>query len=85
MTEERAIEMCSTEFEDADVMKWSERECEEEKRRVLRSVRHISDEAGVIDAPHLILVDDLASWLGSGSPVSPSVMAKLARSKFSEQ
>ena len=79
MTEERAIEMCSTEFEDADVMKWSEHECEKGKRIVLRSVRHISDEAGVIDAPHLILVDDLASWLGSGSPVSPSVMVETLR------
>ena len=73
--------MCSPEFDDDDILKWTERECESERRGVLRSVRHISEEATVIDAPHLILVDDLASWLGSGSPVSPSVMVKTLRNQ----
>tara|TARA_B100000029_G_scaffold134958_1_gene129350 strand:- start:23568 stop:24578 length:1011 start_codon:yes stop_codon:yes gene_type:complete len=76
MSEERAIEICSPEYDDDDVLGWSKRECESERRSVVRSVRHISGEASVIDATHLILVDDLASWLGSGSPVSPSVMVE---------
>ena len=81
MTEERVIQMCSPGFNDDDILKWTERECESERRRILRSVRHISEEATVIDAPHLILVDDLASWLGSGSPVSPSVMVETLRNQ----
>ncbi|MFL2493249.1 MAG: hypothetical protein ACJ0HH_00615 [Candidatus Thalassarchaeum sp.] len=79
ISDERAMELCCPEYEKGDVVEWSEREFESERRRVLRSVRHISDEAGVIDAPHLILVDDLASWLGSGSPVSPSMMVENLR------
>ncbi|MBS65872.1 MAG: hypothetical protein CMA93_06100 [Euryarchaeota archaeon] len=79
MTEERVIEMCGPVFDEDDELQWTERDCEMERRGVLRSVRHISGEAEVIDAPHLILVDDLASWLGSGSPVSPTVMVESLR------
>ena len=60
MTEERVIEMCGPVFDEDDVLQWTERDCEMERRGVLRSVRHISGEGEVIDAPHLILVDDLA-------------------------
>jgi len=81
MTGDRVIEMCGTEYDVDDILKWSERECDSERRSLLRSVRHISEEATVIDAPHLILVDDLASWLGSGSPVSPKVMVELLRNQ----
>ena len=76
MTEERALELCAPSVIEDDPVGWSERDFEYECRRVARSVRHISDEAGVIDAPHLILVDELASWLGSGSPPSPKSMAE---------
>jgi tRNA G26 N,N-dimethylase Trm1 len=76
MTEERALELCGPNTIEDDPVDWSEKDFDYERRRVIRSVRHISEESGVIDAPHLILVDDLASWLGSGSPPSPSVMAE---------
>lgn len=79
MKEDRAIEMCSPRYDRNDVLGWSEQECESERRSVVRSVRHLSEEAVVIDAPQLIIVDDLASWLGSGSPVSPSTMVERLR------
>lgn len=79
MSEERAVELSSPEYHENDPLGWSERDFEREKRSVIRSVRHLSEEAAVIDSPHLILVDDLASWLGSGSPVSPSKMVEKLR------
>ena len=79
LTEERALEICGPIASQADAVGWSERDFEYERRRIARSVRHISDEATVIDAPHLILVDDLSSWLGSGSPPSPSGMVEALR------
>ena len=79
MKEDRAIEMCSPRYDGNDALGWSEQECESERRSVVRSVRHLSEEAVVIDAPQLIIVDDLASWLGSGSPVSPSTMVERLR------
>ena len=79
MTEERALELCGPGTIEDDPVGWTERDFEYERRRVTRSVRHISEESRVIDAPHLILVDELASWLGSGSPPSPSVMAEALR------
>ena len=79
MTEERALNLCGPSAIEDDPVGWTERDFEYERRRVARSIRHISEESGVIDAPHLILVDELASWLGSGSPPSPSVMAEALR------
>ncbi|MEC8997879.1 MAG: hypothetical protein VX909_01345, partial [Candidatus Thermoplasmatota archaeon] len=79
MTEERALNLCGPSAIEDDPVGWTERDFEYERRRVTRSVRHISGESGVIDAPHLILVDELSSWLGSGSPPSPSVMAEALR------
>ena len=76
LTEERALEICGPFASEEDIIGWSERDFEYERRRIARSVRHISDEASVIGSPHLILVDDLASWLGSGSPPSPSGMVQ---------
>jgi tRNA G26 N,N-dimethylase Trm1 len=79
LTEERALEICGPIASEEDAVGWSEKDFEYERRRIARSVRHISDEAAVIDAPHLILVDDLSSWLGSGSPPSPSGMVEALR------
>ena len=76
MTEERALELCGPSSIGDDPAGWSDKDFERERRRVTRSIRHISEEAVTIDAPHLILVDDLASWLGSGSPPSPSGMVE---------
>jgi len=76
MTEERALEFCGPSSIEDDPAGWSDKDFERERRRVTRSIRHISEEALTIDAPHLILVDDLASWLGSGSPPSPSKMVE---------
>ena len=76
MTEERALELCGPSSIEDDPAGWSDKDFERERRRVARSIRHISEEAVTIDAPHLILVDDLASWLGSGSPPSPSGMVE---------
>ena len=76
MTEERARELCGPRSIEDDPAGWSDKDFERERRRVARSIRHISEEAVTIDAPHLILVDDLASWLGSGSPPSPSGMVE---------
>jgi len=79
LTEERALEMCGPPAAEDDPVGWSERDFDYECRRVARSVRHISQEAEVIDAAHLILVDDLSSWLGSGSPPSPRAMVDALR------
>jgi len=76
MTEERALELCGPSAIENDPVGWTKSDFERELRNVARSVRHLSAEALVIDAPHLILVDDLASWLGSGSPPSPLGMVQ---------
>ena len=75
----RWLEMCGPPAAEDDPVGWSERDFDYECRRVARSVRHISQEAEVIDAAHLILVDDLSSWLGSGSPPSPRAMVDALR------
>jgi len=79
MTEQKAMRMCVAEYEDGDIAGWSKRDFEMEKRRVLRSVRNIESEGSVIDAAHHILVDDLSSWLGVGSPPSPTLMVEELR------
>ena len=71
MTEERALESCGPEFTIDDPLGWDERRFEAERRKVVRSVRHISEESEVIATSHLIVVDDLAAWLGTGAPPSP--------------
>lgn len=71
MTEERALASCGPEFSNDDPLGWDERRVEAERRRVSRSVRHISEEAEVISSRHLVVVDDLAAWLESGAPPSP--------------
>ena len=76
MTAERAIEACGPPAVENDPVGWTEREFDLERRRVARSVRNISEEAGVIDAHHHIVVDDLAAWLGVGAPPSPRRMVE---------
>ena len=41
------------------------------------SVRHISEESEVITSGNLVVVDDLASWLGTGAPPSPRIMVEI--------
>jgi len=48
-----------------------------ERRRVARAVRNLEAEAEAIDTPHLVSVDELASWLERGSPPSPRKMAEV--------
>ena len=71
MSEEAALETCAPVFGENDPLGWDEKRIEMERRRVSRSVRHISEEGGVIDSCHLVVVDDLSSWLGTGAPPSP--------------
>ena len=71
MTEENALESSGPKFSNDDPLGWDERRVEAERRGVARSVRHISEESDVISSSHLVVVDDLAAWLGSGAPPSP--------------
>ena len=77
MTEERVLEMCAPTFDEADLAGWSEKDIDAENRRLLRAIRHISEEANAISGPHLIAVDELASWQEKGSPPSPRRMVEL--------
>ena len=79
MTAERAIEACGPPAIEDDPVGWTERDFELERRRVARSVRNISEEAGVIDTHHHIVVDDLSAWLGVGAPPSPRRMVEALR------
>ena len=79
MTEEKAVRLCAPEFVGGDLAEWTERDFEMERRRIVRSARNLEDEATVIDSAHHILVDDLSSWLGIGSPPSPASMVGLLK------
>ena len=79
MTVERALESCGPEFAVDDPLGWDERRFEVERRKVARSVRHISEESEVISANHLVVVDDLAAWLGTGAPPSPRRIVDMLR------
>ena len=80
-TEERAISMCTKKYEKDNLLSWTERDFELEKRKILRSIRYIEQEARVIAEGRLILTDDLASWLNKGSPPSPNKMIDLIEEK----
>lgn len=80
-TEEQAISMCTIKFEKDNLLSWVERDFELQKRKVLRSIRYIEQEAEVADCGNLILTDDLASWLNQGSPPSPNKMIELIKEK----
>ncbi len=79
LTEEEALEVCGPEFFEEDPVGWNERRFEMERRAVARSVRSISEEASVICSHHLIVVDDLSSWLGTGAPPSPRRIVEVLR------
>lgn len=79
MTAERAIEACGPPTIEDGPIGWTERDFELERRRVARSVRNISEEAGAIDTHQHIVVDDLAAWLGVGAPPSPRRMVEALR------
>ena len=71
MTEEFALKNCGPAFSVDDPLEWDENRCELERRAIAKSVRHISEESRAIKSNQLIVVDDLASWLGTGAPPSP--------------
>ena len=79
MSEERALESCGPEYSIDDPLGWDEGRVEVERRAVARSVRHISEESEVICGSHLVVVDDLAAWLGTGAPPSPRRMVEILR------
>jgi len=78
MTEDRALQICGpNEDSVSEQLGWSSREIMIARRKIANSVGKISEESGVIDASHLVVVDDLASWLGVGAPPSPKKMVEL--------
>ena len=81
MTEERVLQLCAPNFDEADLAGWSEKDFEAENRRLLRAIRHIAEEATAISGHHLIAVDELASWQEKGSPPSPRRMVELLQEK----
>ena len=81
MSEERALESCGPIFIPDDPVGWDQKRFEIERRRIAKSVRNISEESQVIDSCNLIVVDDLAAWLGTGAPPSPRKIVQLLREK----
>ena len=79
MSEELALLTCGPEFSVDDPLEWDQRRVEVERRGVARSVRRISEESEVISGSHLVVVDDLAAWLGTGAPPSPTRMVEILR------
>ncbi len=80
MTEEAAIDSCGPK-ELGDGLDWEPRDLELERRRVARSVRNIAEEGAVIGSFHHVVVDDLASWIETGAPPSPSKMVGILRER----
>jgi len=79
MTEERALESCGPVFSPDDPLGWDEKRFEMERKSVVRSGRNFSKESGVIASRHLIVVDDLAAWLGTGAPPSPRKIVQVLK------
>ena len=69
MSEERALESCGPTPISDDPVGWDQKRFEVERRRVAKSVRNIAEESQVIDSCNLVVVDDLAAWLGTGAPL----------------
>ena len=81
MSEERALESCGPAFISDDPVGWSQKRYEAERRKVTKSVRHLAEESQVIDSSNLVVVDDLAAWLGTGAPlVQERLLRHLGRS-----
>ncbi len=74
MSKERALELCGPEYIENDPAGWDQRQFEDERKKIIRSVRNISQEAIVIHGCHLIAVDELPGWFGKGGPPSPGRM-----------
>ena len=81
MSEERALESSGPIFIPDDPVGWDQKRFEIERRRIAKSVRNIAEESQVIDSCNLIVVDDLAAWLGTGAPPSPRKIVQLLREK----
>ena len=79
MSEERALESCGPAFISDDPVGWSQKRYEAERRKVAKSVRHLAEESQVIDSSNLVVVDDLAAWLGTGAPPSPRKIVEALR------
>ena len=80
-TEEEVISMCTTEHNPKNPMNWDERDFELERRKIIRSIKNIKNEAEIIEGEFLILTDDLASWRNVGSPPSPIKMIEIINEK----
>jgi tRNA (guanine26-N2/guanine27-N2)-dimethyltransferase len=74
MSAERALDLCGPEYTEEDPAEWVLKDFDAERRKIVRSVRNISQEADAIHGCHLIAVDELSGWLGKGGPPSPSKM-----------
>ena len=81
MSEERALESSGPIFIPDDPVGWDQKRFEIERRRIAKSVRNIAEESQVIDSCNLIVVDDLAAWLGTGAPPSPRKIVQMLREK----
>ena len=81
MSEERAQESCGPTPISNDPVGWDQKRFEVERRRVAKSVRNIAEESQVIDSCNLVVVDDLAAWLGTGAPPSPRKIVQMLREK----
>ena len=79
MSEERALESCGPIFIPDDPVGWSQKDFEKERRRIAKSVRHLAEESQAIDSCNLVVVDDLAAWLGTGAPPSPRKIVESLR------
>ena len=76
MCAERALDLCGPEYIEEDPAGWTLKDFDAERRKIVRSVRNISQEAEAIHGCHLIAVDELPGWLGGGGPPSPSKMVE---------
>ena len=81
MSEERALESCGPTPISDDPVGWDQKRFEVERRRVAKSVRNIAEESQVVDSCNLVVVDDLAAWLGTGAPPSPRKIVQMLREK----
>ncbi len=76
-TEKEVKTLCISNFKEENILSWNEKDFELQKRKILRSIRYIEEEARVANCEFLILTDDLASSQNKGSPPSPNKMIEL--------
>ena len=80
-TEKEVKTLCISNFKEENILSWNEKDFELQKRKILRSIRYIEEEARVANCEFLILTDDLASSQNKGSPPSPNKMIELIEKK----